>query len=87
MPPYIDCDECGEETFYPAPDAKIIEVPDSRLQQKLYALKEKIYIKMFGVYDQMNKIYEEQQDTTERANQLINLTNQINVLKYVIGEI
>jgi hypothetical protein len=85
--PYTSCDECGEETYYPTTKEEVVKevfVPDSNLQKKLYELKEKIYIKMFTIYDQMGKQYEEKNPDT---NQLINLTNQINILKYVIGEI
>jgi len=85
--PYTSCDECGEETYYPQETKEVVKevfVPDSNLQKKLYEIKEKIYKKMFNIYDEVTKVYAEQ---PQDKNQLINLTNQINILKYVISEI
>ena len=88
--PYTSCDECGESTYYPYEERpKEIAVPPVPSDKDtLYALKSKIYNKMFTIYEQLSKVYElHPEDNIDRRNQVINFTNQINVLKYVVGEL
>ena len=87
--PYTSCDECGESTYYPYEERpKEIAVPVQSDRDTLYSLKSKIYNKMFTIYEQLAKVYElHPEDNIDRKNQVINYTNQINVLKYIVGEI
>lgn len=77
--PYKECDECGNEVYYSAPEPKKIIEPDYRY----YKLIEKAYDRLMELYQLQTK--ELGRAESERDPVQINLIQgQINILRYVV---